>query len=267
MPGRLIVGKCLTALAVVALVVTSVPGAAQAKDSYYMLIFSQQAKGNAAPLSHTFATFVKAPGEGKQAGERLEVHTISWMPASLNVKLVKRSEPGVNLDLKKTLELARSRNARVSIWGPYQIDGELYDKAVERETFLKSGTVEYKAVDTRARPVEEGKKGVSDRRPLRKIAAKPVKLATKPINGRGRSEAINCIHAVSGIDTSNGPLETRTAHGDEASYMVLLHLRRWISDRDQVHAWLVGALGLDNQPIARRTLEREPGRKPEPRRK
>jgi hypothetical protein len=68
------------------------------------------------------------------------------------------------------------------------------------------------------------------------------------------------------IDTSTAPLETGTAHGDEAGYMVLLHLRRWII-ADQVHDWLVGALGLDNKPIARRTLEPEAGSKPAPRRK
>jgi hypothetical protein len=139
------------------------------REAYYMLVFD--ADGGAARSAHTFATFVKATGKGsKEEDDQLEAHTISWMPTSLEIAVLRRTpEPGVNLDLSATLGWARSVRARVSMWGPYRIEKELYQRALIQEERLRSGRVLYKAIDRNYRP-----------------------------------QASNCIHAVSDIDTDNG---------------------------------------------------------------
>ena len=96
------------------------------------------------------------------------------------------------------------------MWGPFKIDKELYDRAVKQESRLRSGRVLYKAIDLRFRP------GV----------------------------ASNCIHAVSDLDTDKALLDSRLRRGDDASRLVVQHLSRWIIERGQTHAWVVGRLGL-----------------------
>src|SRR5260370_37702154 len=76
----------------------------------------------------------------------------SWMTETLEIEVLRRRpEPGVNLDLESSVRWAESRNSRVSMWGPYQIKKELYDRAVEQEARLNSGRVLYKAIDRRFR--------------------------------------------------------------------------------------------------------------------
>lgn len=162
-------------------------------------------------MAHTYAAFVKAVRNSAGSGKILETHTISWMPESLVVRLLARPEPGVNLDLKASLQLGNRTRAGITMWGPYEIKKELFDRAVQQESRLKRGAIAYKAIDRRFRP----------------------------------GSASNCIHALSDIDMDNGLLDTATAHGDEASYMVLRHLQRWIVHAETVHGWVSTALGLD----------------------
>src|SRR5437660_1270280 len=127
----------------------------QAQDFYYMLMFSSENNSNRARFSHSFASFVKATGPAPSSAECaiVETHTISWLPQSLEIVLLRRRpEPGQNLDLQETMKWAQSVRATISMWGPYQIQKELYDRAVEQETRLKSGTVMYKAADEKFRP-------------------------------------------------------------------------------------------------------------------
>jgi hypothetical protein len=138
------------------------------------------------------------------------------MPQSLDIVILRRRpELGANLDLQSSLRWAESMNSHVSMWGPYQIKKELYDRAVEQEARLNSGRVLYKALDRRFRP----------------------------------GTASNCIHAVSDLDIDNGILHTGPGRGDEASNMVAQHLNRWIIDPEQTHAWVASRLGLTDQPI------------------
>ena len=199
--------------------------AQESNETYYMTIFSAQAESRDPRLTHSFATFVKATGIGDSAKDyRTESHTISWMPQSLNIVLLRlRPEPGTNLDLASSLRWAESRNCRVSMWGPYQIDKELYDRAIKQEARLKSGRVLYKAIDRKFRP----------------------------------GMASNCIHAVSDLDTERGLLRSGQGRGDEASYQVAQHLRRWIIDPGQTHAWVASRL-LNDHPVNRRDLEQQP---------
>jgi hypothetical protein len=199
------------------------PRPLRANEYYYMIIFSAQNGSNEPRLSHSFATFVKATGTGDSAKDyREESHTISWLPRSLNIVVLRaRPEPGTNLDLASSLRWAQSVNCRVSMWGPYQIDKGLYDRAIEQEARLRSGRVLYKAIDARFRP------GI----------------------------ASNCIHAVSDLDTDNGLLHAGQGRGDAASHQVARHLRRWIIAPGQTHPWVARRLRLNDHPVSRRDLD------------
>jgi hypothetical protein len=175
----------------------SAPARAQEPDtSYYMTIFSAQADSRDPRRTHSFATFVKAIGTGDSVKDSpIEVHTISWMPQSLDIVILRRRpEPGANLDLASSLRWAESRNCRVSMWGPYQIDRDLYDRAVRQEARLRSGRVLYKALDRRFRP----------------------------------GMASNCIHAVSDLDIDHGLLRSGQGRGDAASRQVA---HAWVASR------------------------------------
>jgi len=193
---------------------------AWADDNYYMLVFAHQSNERQPRFSHTFATFVKATGEGAaQEKSKLEAHTISWLPASLDIRVLRRRpEPGTNLDLKGSLEFARSQGTTVFMWGPYRIKKELYDRAVQRIGQLNEGAFQYKAIDQRFRT----------------------------------SGVINCIHAVSDLDSDQGYLHVGTEHGAAASSLVVRHLDRWIIRSDELHDWVGEKLGVLNDSIVRR---------------
>jgi hypothetical protein len=197
--------------------------AGEPSESFYMAVFSAQANSDDPSLTHTFATFVKATGTGEPVkARRMEVHTISWMPQSLNIVVLQRDpEPGTNLDLQSSLRWGESRNLRVSMWGPYRIHKALYDRAVEQEARLRSGRVLYKAVDRWFRP------GV----------------------------ASNCIHAVSDLGADNGHLDSGQAAGEAASRQVVQHLNRWIIDRGHTHPWVARRLGLTVNSVSPRDPE------------
>ncbi len=191
-----------------------------AKNSYYMMVFGSDGPGRQARMAHTFATFVhvRQVGGGKP---KIEAHTISWLPQSLRIVVLRRTpEPGVNLDLPKTLAWARELGATVSVWGPYQIQGELYERAITQETRLNSGKVLYKAVDDRYRP----------------------------------EQASNCIHAVSDIDLENGGLHLGQQWGQEASQAVAKHLSRWIIGPETVYPALFAELNVKDYPFQVRPL-------------
>jgi len=186
--------------------------AQETNESYYMTIFSAQADSRDPRRTHSFATFARASGMGDAAKDSpIEVHTISWMPRSLDIVILRRhAEPGANLDLESSLRWAESRNRRVSMWGPFAIKKELYDRAVEQEARLNSGRVLYKAVDRRFRP----------------------------------GTASNCIHAVADLDTDIGLLHSGQGRGEAASHQVAEHLNRWIINPERTHAWVAGRLGV-----------------------
>jgi hypothetical protein len=208
-----------TSIAILLAMASTQSRAQEVNESYYMTIFSAQANSRDPRRTHSFATFVKATGTGDSAKDSpIEIHTISWMPQSLDIVILRRQpEPGANLDLESSLRWAESRNSRVSMWGPYQIKKELYDRAVEQEARLSSGQVLYKAIDRRFRP----------------------------------GMASNCIHAVADLDVDNGFLHSGQGRGDAASRQVAQHLNRWTINPEQTHTWLASRLGLNDQPMNR----------------
>jgi hypothetical protein len=127
---------------------------ARAGERYYVLIFSSQSTPRLPRYTHTWATFVKACGEGPDSSKYhiSEVFTISWLAADLEIRSLRlRAEPGVNLDLETTLAYVLERE-RVSEWGPYQISQRLYERALGRKAELESGAVKYKAIDPNRGP-------------------------------------------------------------------------------------------------------------------
>ena len=208
-----------TPIAILLVMASAHSRAQESNESYYMTIFSAQANSRDPRRTHSFATFVKAISTGDSAKDSpIEIHTISWMPASLDIVILRRQpERGANLDLESSLRWAESRNCRVSMWGPYQIKKELYDRAVEQEARLNSGQVLYKAIDRRFRP----------------------------------GAASNCIHAVADLDVDNGLLHSGQGRGEAASRQVAQHLNRWTINPEQTHTWVASRLGLNNQQTNR----------------
>jgi hypothetical protein len=207
-------------------------GGARAGESYFVLVFgSQRPELNRPNFTHTYATFVKVLEDDSCPNAcSLEAVTISWMPQSLKVQTYHLlPEPGVNLDLRTTLEWARQSKLRTSVWGPYQIKKELYQDAVQQVTRLQSGAVRYKTIDTGY--------------PCRRVS--------------------NCIHAVSDLVLREHRLRIGTpSWGEGASYLVTLAMHPWIIDPDRTHDWVLEALELSRHPLVRRNLDRSPSHGP-----
>ena len=201
----------------------AVAGSARAEDFYYLMVFGSQQIPPRARYSHSFATFVKATGQGPCADAYcLEAHTISWLPRTLEIRLrAVLPECGTNADLHSTLRWAYATDQRVSMWGPYQIDGELYNRALGQINLLESGRVQYKAIDT----------------------------------GFPTDIASNCIHAIGSVAEGYRMRVISPSFGETASYYLTRRLAPWIVDCDTRHDWVSARLGLDAYPILRRDLE------------
>src|SRR5207245_10131955 len=144
-----------------------------------------------------------------------------WRPSALNRVVLRRMpELGANLDFTATFDWARSGGARVIMGGPYLIQKELYDRALAQEDRLRSGRVQYKAIDRNFRP-----------------------------------QASNCIHALSDIDTDNGFLHVGREWGEAASRDVANYLRRWIDNPEKTYPWVSERLELRDLQIEGQRLE------------
>lgn len=193
--------------------------AAKAAERYYLIVFGAQKTINIPKESHTFGLFVKETDQGS-----LETVCISWLAEDLNATILRRQPlVGVNLDLDFTMQHYESRGCRISMWGPFEMDRELYQKAKVRRDILESGSVGYNPIDRRRRPL------VAD-----------------------------CIHGLSGVDVEPGLLRTRSAHGDIASYFVLEHLSRWLIHPETTYPRLISRLGLDQYCIRSRDFCERP---------
>jgi hypothetical protein len=181
-------------------------------DRYYMLAFASQDEANTIPRSHTFAVFVKAPGTGPiTKNTRIERHGISWMPVHLGLRSLPATPvAGVNLSLENSIAWAKANDARVTMWGPFRIKKELYEMAVRQEERLNKTITGHVVLDYRYRT-----------------------------NG-----ALNCIHAVSDLDTMQPPADTGAARGNGATEMVVAHFRPYIVPSAEPTQGLLDCLGL-----------------------
>ncbi len=216
-------------LCLVVAAILSRPVRADGSESYYVIVFgSQRPLLNHPAHTHSWATFVRVVEEPKRPETRtVEAHTVSWLAAAAVVRpLALFSEPGMNLDLRATLDWAMNDGQRVSMWGPYQIDQRLFEQALAKKECLESGEVLYKSDDL-----------------CRHTAA-----------------VSNCVHAVA--DVADGP-RLRIAQpgwGDSASYFVALSYRPFMVDDQSTHDWLLDSLSLRDERIVHRDLDLNPTR-------
>jgi hypothetical protein len=217
--------------AAAALATLLLASAAQAGQFHFVIVFAFQAEPNLPRNSHTFATFIRAAGEGpRPEAYRLETHTISWYPAGGEVRAIRLApDEGINLSLTATFQQARRLGARVCRWGPYQIRREFYESALAQEARLRSGQVAYKLLDANYRPCR----------------------------------AFNCIHALSDITAGPRLLDTGLAYGIAASRLVVSHFRPWIVNTHRSHEWVAARLGLSAPGVAwSRARPTPPGARP-----
>ena len=200
-------------------------------DRYFLLVFGSQSSPKRAKYTHTWATIVKAvPAKGDPQKYDLTSHTISWLPRTLNVRvLALRGECGVNLSLKQTLNYVRSCGECVAMWGPYELDPavapQIYDKFLRQIARLNSGSVLYKAVD--------------------------------PDSGPRSTYISNCIHAVTDLDglSRRGGYDEIRNHGFSASqYIAGVLIRSGKVDSSVTHEWVTDALEINCYPIQRRMI-------------
>ncbi len=200
-----------------------------AGEWYFLAVFgSQRPEINRPKYTHSFATFVRVTGEPCAGTPHCtDAFTISWLPEDGDVKMRRLlPERGKNFDLHTTLRLMSEEGQRVSMWGPYQIQKDLYDRAFAQLRHLESGEVKYKAVDT----------------------AYPT------------ARVSNCIHAVSDVVTPAPRLRVFSpGWGEPASYLITREMLPWIVNPCQTYPWVADELGLGAYPIVRRGLDHNPG--------
>jgi hypothetical protein len=195
------------------------PAAVRAGESYYVIIFGAQRDIAEPNHTHSWATFVRVCGG--PGGGWIEHHTISWLAAKLAFDVRDRSpEPGVNLDLYGTLNWALGDGQHLSMWGPFQIEPELYFKAMQQIGRLSSGAVQYKAVDF----------------------------------GYRTERVSNCIHAVSDLAGAPRARVVIPGYGQTARRVLTARLRKFMIEPRQTHPWVADALGLNHYPIRQREV-------------
>jgi hypothetical protein len=132
------------------LAAVAAPTGARAAEFHYVMIFGSQSRPKQLRYTHTWATFIKATGEGTSADAySLESNTISWLPRTLDVKVLRLwPEPGVNLGLDETLRAVYANRESVTMWGPFIVRKELYDRSLEVQRIIASGAPRYRAIST-----------------------------------------------------------------------------------------------------------------------
>jgi hypothetical protein len=221
-------------------------------EHYYILVFGSQTTPRIARFCHTWATVVKTiemPGCPPQVKE---VHTISWLPATLNVRPLRCwVQEGVNLDLDASLKTVLRNHEHVALWGPYETWHGLYERFLTQKAFLESGVIGYQCTDSFGEAARTGM-------------------------------GCDCFHAISDVDPEfDRRMYPLLFYGYRASQNIV----RQISERPilihpgQSHDWLIPALGLDHYPIVHRqydgptkefspeALQEEAARGAEPRRR
>ncbi|HEV3168475.1 MAG TPA: hypothetical protein VGZ22_31000 [Isosphaeraceae bacterium] len=195
------------------------PTNASAGEFYYLMIFGSQSTPKQLRYTHTWATMIKAVGEGPDPDNyTLEYNTISWLPQTLEVKVWRLwPEPGVNLDLYRTIDAMLANHESITMWGPFFVRKELYEKSLRVQQIIASGAPRYRAIDGPANLL------ISD-----------------------------CIHAVAAVDPEFGrghyPL---IRIGKPASrflarqVMVRSIYDQWAYD----NSWLIPRFALDRYPI------------------
>ncbi len=193
-------------------------------ERFYVIVFASQSVPRLPARTHTWATVVRAL-EFPDKAPVLEVHTISWLPATLTIHPLRLTvEPGTNLGLHQTMVYAVGKHERISMWGPYECQPSFFRRFLMQKEFLETGCVGYQCDDNWGEAAR---------------------------TGRGYC----CIHAVSDIDPEDDcRYQAHLRCGDLASEHIVKRFRsRGYLLRPEIeHEWLIGALGLRAYCIGRR---------------
>jgi hypothetical protein len=202
-----------------AVALTAICASADAAEFHYALIFGSQSQPKKLKYTHTWATFVRAVGEGPDPSNyALTVHTISWLPTTLEVRVLRPwPEPGKNHTLEETFAAVYNHGEHVVMWGPFMIRPEMYAKSIEVYNLLESGVCRYRAIDGPANLL------ISD-----------------------------CIHAVAEVDPEFGRTHYPLIRiGIPASrYISKQIMKRSVYDqRSMDNSWLIPRLCVDRYPV------------------
>lgn len=192
-------------------------------ERYYLMMFGSQSTPRQAKYTHTWATVVKVTDNGPGASPGIDAQTISWMPATLEIRpLSLRTEPGVNLDLDTTIREMLKHDEKIVMWGPYEIWHGGYVRFVTQKAFVESGAIGYQCTDT---------------------------IGEAARTGLGS----DCIHAITDLDPlhrrGNYPLLFFGISGSRHALRQIM-IRGALIDPDKTHDWLIPALGLDKYPLS-----------------
>jgi hypothetical protein len=216
-------GRLLRVLAMAAIAAALPTPPAAAGEYYYVLIFGSESSPKRLRFTHTWATFVRAVGEGPDLSTyAIEQNTVSWLPQSLNVRVwAARPEPGVNLDLYQTLNAVYAERESVTLWGPFVATPDIYQRSLRVRQILDGGEARYRAISTPRDLL------ISDC--IHAVAA------VDPIFGRGHYPLVRI-----GKPASRFLAREVTIRGYE---------NRGIDQAAYDNAWLIPRLGLDRYPI------------------
>jgi hypothetical protein len=204
-----------------ALLLLALPAVARA-DDYFVAVFCAESVPFRSTNTHSFASIVRVPTNGAA-----ELDAICWGPANMKVRgLTLKPEEGKNLGLTETLDWMKGTGWRVSVWGPFKVERELYCALKAQADTLNSGTVKYKPTDTFQR----------------------------------RTVAQNCYHA---LTSPVAPLKRYAGAftaGDAAGTTILQAYKPWLIDPCTTHDEILTLTGADKYELTRRSYSYQPGR-------
>ncbi len=187
-----------------------------AADDYYFTLFTAEATPYRSEKTHTFLAITRIP----QDSGVVETREMSWLPATLHVRgIALRPEKGVNLSVADTLAVCRRDNMRVSVWGPYQIQPELYNRLSNQITRLETGKIKYKGADT----------------------------------FQPSFHAMNCYHAIWNISNPFQKFTGPFTSGDTTGGKTVHLFRQWIITPEQTHDDILKVIGVDQEVLTRRS--------------
>jgi hypothetical protein len=193
--------------------------AARGDEAYYVIVFGSEPTPKRLRDSHTWVSYVRVVGQGADpAGWQVaNVHTISWVPASKDVRIyAPHPEPGINLDLARTFEFVYSCGASVDVWAPIRVSPQLYQASVIQWGRLQRGEVLYQAIDPPG------------------------------------DHVYDCIHANTALDPRYGqshyPL-VRVGKSASAYLVKQLGMRDAYFNPYEDATWILSALGIDRYPV------------------
>jgi hypothetical protein len=210
-------------LAAAALLVPAYPVRAA---EHFTAIFAAETVPFRSTHTHTFVAVVRVPVPDEPGP--VEAHHISWFPAALNLRgLTLRPERGVNLTLPETFRQCRLNAMRVSTWGPYRIEPELFGMMKRQQEKLESGAVLYKPTDN-VYPSD--------------VAANCYHASWQPVAPcRKYSGAFNC--------------------GDASGAMTVRLFSPWLITPHSTHDWVLDLLVPFGEVAVRRTIDDRPNRR------